>query len=275
MQIRGHDIGVCSWSLHPTSMGDLVAQVKQLGLSHVQLALGPLIGLDQKQKLYELSRLRASGLSLTGGMIGFPGEDYSTIDAIRRTGGFLPDEHWPQRQQLVERAASIGSELGLKTIATHVGFVPPPAGPRYAVIRSRVLDVAAMLARAGIDLLMETGQEPAEELMEFLHDLAAPNVHINFDPANMILYGAGDPIPAMRVLAPHIRHVHVKDAVASSEPGKQWGDEVPFGTGQVGATAFLNALKEIGYAGPLAIEREAGSTRLGDVRKVIEAMRNA
>jgi sugar phosphate isomerase/epimerase len=256
-------------------MGDLVAQVKQLGLSHMQLALGPLVGFDQKQKLFELSRLRASGLSLTGGMMAFPGEDYSTIDAIRRTGGFMPDDLWPNRKDLVERAADIGAELGVKTITTHVGFVPPPAEPRYAVIRSRVLDVAATLARSGIDLLMETGQEPAEELMEFLHDLGAPNIHINFDPANMILYGAGEPIPAMRVLAPHIRHVHVKDALASSEPGKQWGEEVPFGAGQVGPAAFFNALKEIGYRGPLAIEREAGSTRLEDVRKAIEAIANA
>jgi len=274
MQLHGHDIAVCSWSLQPLGIGNLVAQVRQLGLSHVQLALGPLIGLDQKQKLHELAQLRASGLSLTGGMIAFAGEDYSTIDAIRQTGGFMPDDQWPRRKQMVADAARLGVEIGLKTIMTHVGFVPPPTEPGYAVIRSRVLDVAAILARSGIDLLMETGQEPAGELIEFLEDLGAPNVHINFDPANMILYGAGDPIAALHVLSGHIRHVHVKDAVASSEPGKQWGQEVPFGAGQVGPAVFLKTLNEIGYAGPLGIEREAGSTRLDDVRKAIEAIRN-
>src|SRR5438552_2926803 len=80
---------------------------------------------------------------------------------------------------------------------------------------------------------MAAGQEPAEELLEFLHELNAPNVHINFDPANMILYGAGDPIAAVRLLGKHIRHVHVKDATASTRPGVEWGEEVPFGTGQV------------------------------------------
>jgi L-ribulose-5-phosphate 3-epimerase len=272
MNIGGHDIGVCSWSLQPKGISDLVAQVKEIGLSHVQLALGPLIGLDQKQKLQELVRLRGSGISLTGGMIAFPGEDYSTIDAIRRTGGFMPDDLWPQRKQLVEDAGRLGAELGLKSITTHVGFVPPRSEAGYAVIRSRVIEVAATLAGFGIDLLMETGQEPATELNEFLHDLGAANIHINFDPANMILYGAGDPIPAMRVLAGHIRHVHVKDGTASSEPGKQWGVEVPFGKGQVGATAFLKTLTEIGYTGPLAIEREAGSSRLADVRAAIDAL---
>ncbi len=275
MQIHGHDIGVCSWSLQPHGIGDLVSQVRQLGLAHVQLALGPLLGLDQKQKLHELAQLRTSGISLTGGMMSFPGEDYSTIDSIRRTGGFIPDDLWTRRKQLVADAAGLGAELGLKSIATHVGFVPPRGEPGYGVIRLRVLDVAATLARSGIDLLMETGQEPADELKEFLLDLAAPNIHINFDPANMILYGAGDPIPALRVLAGHVRHVHVKDAVASSQPGKQWGEEVPFGTGQVGPAAFLNALNEIGYSGPLAIEREAGSSRLDDVRKAVDAIKKA
>jgi sugar phosphate isomerase/epimerase len=275
MQLGGHDIGVCSWSLKPAGIGDLVSQVKQLGLGHVQLALGPLIGLDQKQKLHELARLRASGLVLTGGMISFPGEDYSTIDAIRRTGGFVPDDQWPRRRQIVIDAAGIGAELGLRAITTHVGFVPAPAEPGYAVIRSRVLEAADLLGRRGIDLLMETGQETADELKQFLSDLAATHVHVNFDPANMILYGAGDPISALRVLGGHIRHVHVKDAIASSEPGKQWGEEVPFGTGQVGPAALLNTLHEIGYGGPLAIEREAGSTRLDDVRVAIDAIRTA
>ena len=137
---------------------------------------------------------------------------------------------------------------------------------------ARVREVAAIFAGHGVDLLMETGQEPAEELRSFLEDLNAANVHVNFDPANMILYGAGDPIEAVRVLREHIRHVHVKDATASARPGVDWGEEVPFGSGQVGASRFLAALKEIGYAGPLAIEREAGIDRMGDAAKAIELL---
>src|SRR2546423_12127081 len=86
MQIHGHTIAVCSWSLQPTGMQDLVSKVKQLGLGHVQLALGELVFLDDKRKHQELGHLRSAGIQFIGGMLSFPGEDYSTIDAIRRTG---------------------------------------------------------------------------------------------------------------------------------------------------------------------------------------------
>jgi sugar phosphate isomerase/epimerase len=275
MNIAGHDISVCSWSLHPKDMGDLVAKVQQLGLGHLQLAMLSLVQLDDKQKYLELGHLRTSGIQCVAGMMSFPGEDYSTIADIRRTGGFVSDEHWPLRRRLAREAARLAQEMGIQTLTTHVGFVPSATDAGYKSIRDRVHEVAADFADFDVDLLMETGQEPAEELLEFLNDLAAPNVHINFDPANMILYGAGDPIEAVATLGPHIRHVHAKDATASSKPGEQWGEEVPLGTGQVNPAKFLNALAKAGYAGPIAIEREAGNDRMGDVRIAIEALAKA
>jgi L-ribulose-5-phosphate 3-epimerase len=275
MNLQGHDIAVCSWSLQSKGMEDLVAKVKELGLGHIQLALGELVQLDDKRKHEELGHLRRSGIGLTGGMMGFAGEDYSTIERIRQTGGFVPDGEWPLRKRLMFEAAKLADELGIKTVTSHVGFVPPPGDARYPQIVGRVRELAGAMARHGIDLLMETGQEPAAELLHFLGDLASPNVHINFDPANMILYGAGDPIEAIKVLGRHIRHVHVKDATPSNKPGVEWGEEVPFGTGRVGTKRFIEALKQVGYSGPLAIEREAGSNRMGDVRTAIEALRSA
>jgi L-ribulose-5-phosphate 3-epimerase len=273
MNIGGHDIGVCSWSLQPRDTADLVSQVKQLGIGHVQLALGPLVMLDDKRRHFELGQLRAGGLKLTAGMIAFPGEDYSSIDAIKRTGGYVPDDQWALRKRLSEQAAALGAELGLKAITTHVGFVPRRGERGYDAIVSRVRDVAADFGKRGIELGMETGQEPAGELLEFLGDLGAGNVFINFDPANMILYGAGDPIEAVQTLGRHVRHVHVKDGTASARPGRDWGEEVAFGTGQVGPERFLAALNRIGYRGPLVIEREAGNQRAADVRTAVETLR--
>jgi L-ribulose-5-phosphate 3-epimerase len=275
MNIGGHTIGVCSWSLHPQDTADLVAQVKQAGLSHVQLGLAGLSVLDDKRKLHELDHLSAAGISITGGMVGFQGEDYSSIANIRRTGGFVPDQDWPARKAITQQAAALARDLGLPHISAHIGFVPPRGEATYQTVRDRIREIADLFADHRLSLLMETGQEKAEELLEFLHDLQRDNVFINFDPANMILYGAGEPIPAIRTLGNFIRHVHVKDATASAQPGEAWGEEVPFGAGQVGAARFLQALHEVGYTGPLCIEREAGNQRLTDVKAAVAALKQA
>ena len=210
---------------------------------------------------------------MTGGMVGFPGEDYSSIAKIRETGGFVPDKDWSQRRAVTEQAARLGQALGVPHISAHVGFVPPRGQAGYDKVVDRIREVADLFGGYGLALLMETGQERAEELLEFLHDLKRANVFINFDPANMILYGAGDPIAAIRTLGQFIRHVHVKDGTGSAKPGVEWGVEVPFGTGQVDARAFIDALHGVGYRGPLCIEREAGKQRLADVKFAVETLR--
>jgi len=274
MQVRGHDIGVCSWSLHPRDIADLVARMRQLELSHVQLALLPLLEADESRRADELARLRDSGIALTAGMISFPREDYSSIAIIRTTGGYAPADEWQKRKELTLRAADLAGELGLSMLSTHIGFVPPSSEKNYQVMIDRVSEVAAALEKQNVTLQLETGQESASELLQFLNDLRSPNVHVNFDPANMILYGAGDPIEAIATLGRHIRHVHVKDATLSSQPRLKWGDEVPFGTGQVPPRDFLDALERARYSGPLVIEREAGDDRMRDVRFAVETLRS-
>jgi L-ribulose-5-phosphate 3-epimerase len=251
-------------------MAELVESVRQLGLSHVHLDLGKLVFLDDKQKHLELGHLRGGGLTFTAGMIGFPGEDYSTLPSIRHTGGFVPDESWSIRRQLTLAAARIAEELGLTILTTHAGFIPHSNHMDYPKLLGRVAELAKALRERNILLALETGQESASELLQFLNDLPGGNVAVNFDPANMLLYGSGDPIEAVATLSRHIRHVHIKDAVASKTPGIEWGSEAPIGTGEVVFEELLPALSKIGYTGPLVIEREAGDDRLADIRSAIE-----
>jgi L-ribulose-5-phosphate 3-epimerase len=139
----------------------------------------------------------------------------------------------------------------------------------------RTLAKAGQLAAdAGVTLAFETGQETADLLRQTLDELKAPNLKINFDPANMLLYDMGDPIRAVEILGPDIRSVHVKDARRTKVPG-EWGEEVPLGEGEVNIPMFLHALERIGYAGPLIIEREVGdqSGRLRDVALGLERLR--
>lgn len=275
MKLGQHDIGVCSWSLQPKGMEDLLAQVRKLGLEHMQLGFQWIQEMDDATRASAISQLKSSGVQLTGGMMSFSGEDYTTIASIRRTGGYVPDATWDARREQSMDALAIAKDLGITTIGTHIGFVPPSNDAGYLKIVDLVREIADPFAEAGIDLLMETGQEPASELLQFLNDVRLRNVGINFDPANMILYGAGDPIDAIRTLGRHIRHVHVKDGTSSDQPGVKWGTEVPFGTGEVNVPEFMPALDSVGYGGPLVIEREGGSDRFGDVAIAIEALKEA
>jgi sugar phosphate isomerase/epimerase len=274
MQLADHVIGVCSWSLRCHSIEETVKVVKDLGLAHMQLALGELISagvpaIDDAIKLMEREQVQ-----LTAGMIGFSGEDYTSIATIRQTGGFMPDADWDQRRKLVESAARTGQRMHLAMVSTHIGFVPSSNEQGYEKMVVRVRDVADLFRSHGLQLLMETGQEGASELLQFLNDVARPNVGVNFDPANMILYGAGNPVDAVRVLGRHVHHVHIKDATSSSKPGTLWGEEVPFGKGDVNATAFIESLRFGGYRGPLVVEREAGAHRYADVQHAIGVLRS-
>jgi L-ribulose-5-phosphate 3-epimerase len=275
MRIATHDIAVCSWSLKADDTAQMIQQVRELGLSHVHLGLGPMTFLDDKQTHQELSLLQASGLTFTAGMMSFPGESYATIASIRQTGGYLPDETWEIRRQMTLQGAGLAKQLGITLLTTHIGFVPKSSHEKYPVVLERIREIAKPLAEMGIDLLAETGQETPSELLQFLNDLGTPNVHVNFDPANVILYGVGDPIDAIRTLGRHIRHVHVKDAKVSDQPGIKWGREVPFGEGDVNPTRFLQALAGVGYEGPLAIECEIPGKDLGPVRTAIQSLEKA
>ncbi|MFA6561008.1 MAG: sugar phosphate isomerase/epimerase family protein [Verrucomicrobiia bacterium] len=260
-------VAVCSWSLRTDPDG--VAQaMRQLGIGHVNLTLRPVFA--EQGETY-LDAIRRQRWTISATTIGFPQEDYSSLESIRATGGILPDDCWPRNQQMVARAAAITAELDIRFLTMHAGFIESDGAAQGHRLRDRLVSLADMAAQRGVTLLMETGQETAECLREMLEELRHPALGVNFDPANMILYGKGDPVAAVRTLGPWIKHVHIKDAVRAKQPGT-WGAEVPWGEGEVGTTAFLNALKEVGFAGVLAIEREAGDNRLGDIRLAAERL---
>ena len=278
MRIQTADqIGVCSWSLQATGPQDLAEKVGKLGLKKVQLGLTP--HRDDPGTWEGTQEILAqSGIAIVSGMFSTIGEDYSTPDAIRRTGGIVPDEHWEGNQGLAKAAAALARQMGVKLVSTHAGFLPhEPSDPQFDKLSGRIVALARMYAEIGGSLLLESGQETADTLLAFLNEMAkrgARNVTVNFDPANMILYDMDEPIEALRKLVPHVQQVHVKDAKRTTVKG-QWGEEVVVGTGQVDWVAFVRILAEADYAGDYIFEREAGDDRVGDIAKGIGALKAA
>ena len=266
------NIAVCSWSLQPKDTAELVSMVQSLGLSKVQLALNDHRGSEGGATIgVELAK---AGIEIVSGMFGTVGEDYTTMETIKQTGGVIPDEHWEANQEIARDVVETARSLGLDLVSFHAGFLPEePDDPDYEKLIQRLRTIAALFDDSGIMLSFETGQEEGSVLARFLNDLAAPNVGVNFDPANMILYDKGDPIEGLKTLVPYLQQVHIKDANKTKVPGT-WGEEVVVGTGEVDWPAFMEVLNRANYKGALVIEREAGDDRVGDILAAINHLKS-
>ena len=258
-------LAVCSWSLQPKSVDELIAGMREIGLTRIQLALDPLLEPTDGWK-DTFPRLRDAGLEVISGMMGCVGEDYTTIETIHKTGGVVPDNTWPQSWVNMQKAARIASDANLRMIGLHAGFIPNDEFDYvFAKVVKRISQLAGYFEDFSIQVALETGQERAKTLKTFLEYVSQFNVGVNFDPANMLLYGSGDPIEALKHLMPFVKQIHIKDAKRSAKPG-EWGEEVVVGTGEVAWGEFFDILEERRYSGFLAIEREAGNNRAGDIR---------
>ncbi len=255
-------------------LNERLATASRLGIPTAHI-LAPSGEQRSSQALQELKRvLNDADVKPTVMFCGFEGESYASIPIVRETVGLVPEATRAQRLDEARRISDVAAELGIPVTALHVGFIPDAFNTQeYGDIVETVGILADHCAANGQWLHLETGQETVDTLLHFLEDLGRPNVAVNFDPANMILYGTGDPIEAVRRLGDLIRSVHCKDATWSPRPRIEWGQEVPLGEGDVGMERFLVALKEVGYVGPLTIEREiVGEQQLRDIERGVKLL---
>jgi sugar phosphate isomerase/epimerase len=204
-----------------------------------------------------LSYLNQLGITLTAVFGGFEGESYADIPTVVETVGIVPPAMRAARVQEMKEIADFAHMLQCNVVALHLGFIPhDKSDPLYGEVVEVTRDILDHCKNNNQNLHLETGQETAAGLLEFIGDVERDNLFINFDPANMILYGTGEPIEALRQVGALVRSVHCKDATWADNPGVEWGAEVALNDGAVGMEDYLRTLDEIGYTGPLTIERE-------------------
>ncbi len=258
-------LGVCSWSLQPSSAEDLVRKVQEVGLERVQLALCPM--LDDPEGFADVgARLKDAGVTILSGMFASLGENYSTLESIRETGGVRPDATWKANLERAIAAAPLAASMGIDLVTMHAGFIPHRIEDcGYAILLERIRTIADTFGEHGIRLGLETGQETAATLIDTIRVLDHEGVGVNFDPANMLLYGMGDPITAIDRLAPWVVQIHAKDARSCEVPGV-WGQEMRLGEGEVDWSLFLERVLAIEPEVNVLIECEEGDERIEDVR---------
>ena len=268
------EIGLMFWAA--ADARDTLRKVKAFGVRAGQLGFPGGLPLDGTAERWD-EALTAEQFTPVTAVCSYVGEDYADIPTVQRTVGLVPPGTREERVARTKAVSDVARKLAIDSVACHIGFVPEEQDdPAYAGIRDVARDICDHCGNNGQFFTLETGQEPAKVLLRFMGDVNRPNLRINFDPANMILYGTGDPIEALEVLGKQVISVHCKDGDwPPVDQPKALGVERPLGEGSVGIPRFIAKLKEIGYRGVLSIEREEqdATRRSADIRNAVALLR--
>ena len=238
-------------------LGVKLSVAHELGVPTIQLHTPAKASRTEANAREFLAQLSDLGITISCVFGGFEGESYADIPTTKETVGLVPPATRAARVQELKEIADFTRLLGVDVVGVHVGFVPHDRSDSMYDDVVRVTQVVCdHCQKNGQTLHLETGQEAAETLLRFIGDVERDNLFVNFDPANMILYGSGEPLEALKQIGSYVRSVHCKDAHWSDKPGETWGQEMPLGKGSVNMEGYLRTLDEIGYTGPLTIERE-------------------
>lgn len=271
--LKDMEIGVMFWAGRDPV--ETLREIKTLGVRCGQIGIPgdmPLDGAAAKWK----AALAAENFTVVTAFCAYNGESYADIPTVQRTVGFIPRQTRAEREKRTHAVSDFAREVGIPGIACHIGFVPEDdSSSDYINVRELVRAVCDHAGKNKQTFALETGQESAESLLHFFIDVNRSNLGVNFDPANMILYGTGDPIEALGTLGMHIISVHCKDG---NWPPKgvagALGEEKPLGQGAVGMERFINKLKSIDFKGPLNIEREIPDQkqRMSDIAMAVKLL---
>ncbi len=229
------------------------------------------VSLMTEENAEKLLKMTEGKLEITSLWCGWSGPQVWNFIDGPGTLGLVPAGYRGMRLAELKKGADFAQKLGIHNMATHVGFIPEqPCYEGYRDLVSVVRDIARYCKARDIHFNFETGQETPVTLMRVFADVGEDNLGINLDPANLILYGRGNPIDALDIYGDKIRGVHVKDGDYPKGDFHRLGRERVVGEGSVNFPVFLPKLLKNGYKGDLYIEHEIkDADRAEDVRKTV------
>ncbi|MBE7025063.1 MAG: sugar phosphate isomerase/epimerase [Ruminococcaceae bacterium] len=173
-----------------------------------------------------------------------------------RIAGLNVEATREERLSYTLKAAKFASWLGVEDIIVHAGYVPNnPFEEGYVNMLTSIHILAQECKRMGLNVLFETGMEAPIVLLRLIQDVGFDNLYINYDPANIFIYGYGNAVDALRVFGKYVRNIHGKDGILPTDP-RGLGKETPAGQGLVDFPKVFEMLKDLGYDRFITIERE-------------------
>jgi len=242
-----------------------MAKVRDLGLPTSQVHVGEfeseLVG--KLRQALEKHQIEATSL-----VVGGPGKEVWDFYQGPLTIGLVPRETRAARIAHIKKASDFAKQCGIQAVQTHCGFIPEnPNDPVYKETIAGMKEVVGYCKSNGQNFRYETGQETPITLVRAIEDVGFDNQGVNFDLANLILYGKANPVDAIELLGPYVQGIHAKDGLFPTNP-KDLGKEVPIGKGKVDFPRIIERLKQLNYQGAVTIEREiSGAQQVADVRE--------
>jgi sugar phosphate isomerase/epimerase len=239
-----------------------IARVRGLNFSNCQVYLDQTdaAAADSLRRALNKYEIEATSLIVTG-----PGPEIYDFVNGPKTIGLAPRESRAARVARMKLGSDFAKRAGIPGIQGHVGFIPEnPNDPLFGEVVQALKEVAAYCKPNGQTFRCETGQETPITLLRAIRaaglDSGLDNIGVNFDAANLILYGKANPVDALDILGPYVLGVHAKDGRYPVDPN-HLGEEVPIGEGKVDFPRLIQRLKEVKYSGPITIEREISGPR--------------
>ena len=242
-------------------------KARSIGLNCCQIIMNPALYTDEAVEIFKAAREK-TGIEFTALWARWTGPSVWNFTDGPLTLGLVPPAYRAMRMNEVLAGANFAYKLGITDVITHVGFLPEnPNDPDYTGTIAALKHICASIKPRGQYFLFETGQETPITVVRAIHDIGTGNVGINFDTANVILYGKSSAVDSVKIFGKYVRNLHLKDGNFPTDP-YNLGKETPLGEGSVNVPEVLKLLKECGYTGPYIMEREiSGEKQIEDIIK--------
>ncbi|GGD78147.1 sugar phosphate isomerase/epimerase family protein [Paenibacillus nasutitermitis] len=263
------EIGVIH-TIQPDSSENMFNPVSEFGLTVCQLCCWDTTYATPEMAERVIREAKEANVRICAFWAGVPGPQQWNFTEGPVTLGLVPQAYRAERVKALKQWADFAQWIGAPAIITHCGFIPENlTDPEYPAVVEAIREVALYCESKGIGFWFETGQETPIVLLRTIERVGTSNLGINMDPANLVLYGKGNPIDALDVFGRYVRNIHVKDGMYPTD-GDHLGKEVRAGEGKVEFPLFMSRLKQIGFTGELIIEREiSGQEQKDDIRRTM------